>query len=148
MYEPSVFPAIRDQVALYEKTDGAEGGSLNGHPLIILTTTGARTGKLRKTPLLKLKHQDAYIVVASYGGAPNDPDWYRNLKADPTAQVQDGPAKRTLRAREATAAEKQTLWRIADASWPDFPAYRAAAAPREIPILILEPPQPGASPEA
>ncbi|MFB4299148.1 nitroreductase family deazaflavin-dependent oxidoreductase [Actinomadura sp. NTSP31] len=135
-YEPSPFTSIRDQVALYEATDGREGGTLNGRPVVILTTRGARTGRIRKTPLLKIRHQDAYLVVASYGGADVHPAWYHNLVADPSARIQDGAAVLRLRAREITGAEKARLWEVADAAWPDFPAYRAATR-REIPVLLL-----------
>ncbi|MFC0038089.1 nitroreductase family deazaflavin-dependent oxidoreductase [Actinomadura rayongensis] len=137
-YAPSPFPSVREQVALYEATDGAEGGTLEGRPVVILTSRGAATGKLRKTPLLRIEHAGAYVVVASYGGADVHPAWYRNLKADPEARVQDGPTVRHVRAREAEGDEKERLWAIADAIWPDFPTYRANAAPREIPILVLE----------
>jgi deazaflavin-dependent oxidoreductase (nitroreductase family) len=138
-YEPSVFPSVRDQVALYEATGGREGGTLAGRPVVILTSTGARTGSLRKTPLMRIEHDGAYIAVASYGGAPHHPDWYQNLVAEPRVTLQDGPEIKELTARETVGAERERLWRVADAAWPDFPAYRAAASPREIPLLLLEP---------
>lgn len=140
LYEPSAFPSVRDQVALYEATGGREGGTLAGRPVVILTTTGARTGSLRKTPLMRIEHDGAYIAVASYGGAPHHPAWYRNLIAEPRVTLQDGPTIIRLRAREASGPERDRLWPIADAAWPDFPAYRAAAAPREIPLVLLEAP--------
>ncbi|MGI5320927.1 nitroreductase family deazaflavin-dependent oxidoreductase [Actinomadura nitritigenes] len=138
-YEPSAFPDVRDQVALYEATDGREGGTLEGRPVIILTSLGVRTGSLRKTPLMRIEHEGAYIVVASYGGAPQHPDWYHNLVAEPRVTIQDGPEVKEMTARETTGAEKDRLWRLAEAAWPHFPAYRATAGPREIPLLILEP---------
>lgn len=138
-YEPSIFPAVRDQVALYEATAGREGGTLHDRPVVILTTVGARTGKLRKTPLMRIEYHGAYIVVASYGGTPHHPDWYHNLVAEPRVILRDGGEATALTARETTGAEKKRLWRVADSAWPDFPAYRAAAAPREIPLVLLEP---------
>lgn len=138
-YAPSPFDAVRDQVALYEATDGEQGGTLEGRPVVILSTLGAKTGRIRKTPLLKIEHNGSYAVVASYGGAPVHPAWYHNVLAHPEVDLRDGATIRRLRAREVSGAEKDGVWRIADAIWPDFPGYRAAAAPRDIPVLLLEP---------
>ena len=99
-YEPSTFDSIREQVALYEASDGHEGGTLEGRRLIILTHRGAKTGKLHKSPLMRIPHDAGYIVVASYGGAPTNPAWYHNLRANPVVDVQDGPVVTTMRAAE------------------------------------------------
>jgi deazaflavin-dependent oxidoreductase (nitroreductase family) len=137
-YEPSPSARVRDQVALYEATDGREGGTLEGKPVVIVTHRGARSGKIRKTPLMRIEHDGTYILAASAGGAPNHPRWYYNLVAHPVIQVQDGPVIRQMRAREVAGAEKTALWKVADAAWPHFPSYRVAAAPRKIPLLVLE----------
>jgi deazaflavin-dependent oxidoreductase (nitroreductase family) len=137
-YQPSSEERVRDQVALYEATDGAEGGELEGRPVVILTTTGARSGRIRKTPVIRIVHDGIYAAVASAGGAARNPAWYLNLVARPVAQVQDGAEHRRVRAREVHGAEKDRWWVIAESFWPHFPEYRAAAG-REIPILVLEP---------
>jgi deazaflavin-dependent oxidoreductase (nitroreductase family) len=141
-YEPSPEERVRDQVALYEATDGAEGAELEGRPVVILTTTGARSGRIRKTPVIRIVHDGTYAAVASAGGAPKDPAWFRNLIAHPIAQLQDGAEHRTVRAREVHGAEKDIWWGIAESFWPHFPEYRARAG-RDIPIVVLEPPAAG-----
>ncbi|WP_331768073.1 nitroreductase family deazaflavin-dependent oxidoreductase [Embleya sp. NBC_00896] len=137
-YEPSSFRQIRDQVALYEATDGQEGGTLENRPVIILTHRGAKTGKLRKTPLMRIEHDDGYIVVASYGGAPDHPVWYYNLLAHPLVEVHDCATTRVFRAREVSGSEKTELWKTADAAWPHFPEYRASTD-RDLPVFVLSP---------
>lgn len=138
-YEPSPFRRIRDQVALYEATDGREGGMLEDRPVIILTHRGATTGKLRKTPLMRIEHDGGYLVVASYGGAPTHPVWYYNLLAHPLVEVRDGAITRTMHAREVSGAEKTELWKTADTAWPHFPEYRARTD-RELPMFLLASP--------
>ncbi|MCK9899982.1 nitroreductase [Parafrankia colletiae] len=135
-YEPSPFRRIRDQVALYEATDGREGGMLEDRPVIILTHRGATTGKLRKTPLIRIEHDGGYLVVASYGGAPTHPVWYYNLLAHPLVEVRDGAITRTMHAREVSGAAKTELWKTADTAWPHFPEYRARTD-RELPMFLL-----------
>lgn len=137
-YAPSIFDSIREQVARYEASDGREGGTLEGRRLIILTHRGARTGKRHKSPLMRIPHDTGYIVVASYGGAPTNPAWYHNLRANPVADVQDGPVTTTMRATEVPSADKDVLWLVCEAIWPDFPAYRAATS-RDIPMFALTP---------
>jgi deazaflavin-dependent oxidoreductase (nitroreductase family) len=138
-YEPSPFRRIRDQVALYEATDGREGGTLEDRPVIILTHRGAKSGKLRKTPLMRIEHDGGYIVVASYGGAPAHPVWYHNLLAHPLVNVRDGATTRPMCAREVSGTEKTELWKTADAAWPHFPEYRARTD-RELPMFVLRSP--------
>jgi F420H(2)-dependent quinone reductase len=136
-YAPSSFREIRDQVARYEATDGREGATLNGRPLIILTHRGARSGKLRKTPLMRVVHDSIYVAVASYGGHHSHPAWYYNLLADPLAEVRDGAIVTAVRARQVDGTEKRRLWAVADAAWPDFAEYRIRTD-RDIPIFVLE----------
>jgi deazaflavin-dependent oxidoreductase (nitroreductase family) len=137
-YEPSSSERARDQVARYEATDGAEGGTLEGKPVVILTSTGARSGKTRKTPVMRILQDGTYVAVASAGGAPHDPGWYHNLVAHPVAELQDGAEHRAVRAREIHGAEKDRWWAVAESFWPHYPAYRANAG-REIPMFLLEP---------
>ncbi|WP_326958726.1 nitroreductase family deazaflavin-dependent oxidoreductase [Amycolatopsis sp. NBC_01286] len=137
-YAPSPSDRVREQVDRYEATGGREGGTLEGQPVVILTTTGAKTGKVRKTPLIRIEHDGVYAVVASAGGAPEHPAWYRNVLADPLVRVQDHDDVLAVRAREVHGAEKDRWWRIAETFWPHFPEYREKAAGREIPIVVLE----------
>jgi deazaflavin-dependent oxidoreductase (nitroreductase family) len=137
-YEPSIFDSIRAQVARYEASDGREGGTLEGRRLIILTHHGAKTGKLHKSPLMRIPHDAGYIVVASYGGAPANPAWYHNLRANPVVDVQDGAVLTTMRATEVPLDDKDGLWPVCEAIWPDFPEYRARTS-RDIPMFVLTP---------
>jgi deazaflavin-dependent oxidoreductase (nitroreductase family) len=137
-YMPSPSERVRDQVALYEATGGREGGTLEGRPVVILTMTGATSGNIRKTPIMRIERDGTYLAVASAGGAPNHPAWYRNLTAHPLLRLQDGTTVHRLRAREVFGAEKAEAWELAESRWPHFPEYRAKAG-REIPILLLEP---------
>jgi F420H(2)-dependent quinone reductase len=137
-YAPSPSERVRDQVARYEATGGVEGGELGGLPVIILTTTGARSGKTRKNPVMRVEREGVYAAIASYAGGPENPRWYYNLLAHPYATVQDGPQLRRVRARELFDEEKQGWWAIADALNPNYARYRATAG-RDIPILALEP---------
>jgi deazaflavin-dependent oxidoreductase (nitroreductase family) len=137
-YVPSPSERVRDQVARYEATGGADGGELSGLPVIILTTSGARSGTVRKTPIMRVEHDGVYAAIASYAGNPQNPQWYYNLVAHPDALVQDGAGVRRVRARELAGAEKQRWWDIADALNPNYARYRASSG-RDIPVLALEP---------
>jgi deazaflavin-dependent oxidoreductase (nitroreductase family) len=137
-YVPSPSERVRDQVARYEATGGAEGGEQGGLPVIILTTTGARSGKTRKNPVMRVERDGVYAAIASYAGNPENPQWYYNLLAQPYATVQDGRQVRRVRAREVFDEEKQGWWAVADALNPNYARYRATAG-RDIPILALEP---------
>jgi deazaflavin-dependent oxidoreductase (nitroreductase family) len=138
-YLPSPNERVREQVRLYEASDGAAGGTLEDKPVIILTHTGAKTGAIRKNPIMRIPLGPAYIAVASAAGATTQPAWYFNLIAQPRVHVQDHGEHHDLIAREVHGAEKQRLWAIAETYWPHFPEYREKAAGREIPILLLEP---------
>jgi deazaflavin-dependent oxidoreductase (nitroreductase family) len=139
-YEPSPTQWVRDQVELYEGSGGTKGTTLadTGMPVIVLTTRGARSGKIRKTPLMRVEHDGRYAVVASLGGAPKHPVWYFNVKSDPHVELQDGPVKRDMRAREITGAEKAEWWERAVAAYPPYAEYQEKTS-REIPVFVLEP---------
>jgi F420H(2)-dependent quinone reductase len=138
-YEPSASDRVREQVSLYEATDGQEGGTLEGKPVVILTTIGAKTGSIRKNPVMRIKEDDVYVAVASNAGAATHPAWYRNVVAHPELSLQDGATVHRVRAREVHGDEKDRWWRIAERDWPHFPEYRAKAGDREIPVMLLEP---------
>jgi deazaflavin-dependent oxidoreductase (nitroreductase family) len=137
-YAPSTAGWARRQAERYEATDGSEGSDLRGRPVIVLTSVGAKSGKLRKTALMRVEHAGTYAVVASMGGAPRHPVWYHNLKANPHVELQDGPAKRDYRAREVTGDEKAVWWARAVEAWPDYAKYQTRTA-RQIPVFVLEP---------
>ncbi|MFF9765726.1 nitroreductase family deazaflavin-dependent oxidoreductase [Streptomyces sp. NPDC053086] len=139
-YEPSPTQWVREQVELYESSGGTKGTTLRdtGMPVIVLTTRGAKSGKIRKTPLMRVEHDGRYAVVASLGGAPKHPVWYFNVKSDPHVELQDGPVKRDMRAREITGAEKAEWWERAVAAFPPYADYQQKTS-REIPLFVLEP---------
>ncbi|TXS39982.1 nitroreductase family deazaflavin-dependent oxidoreductase [Streptomyces sp. OR43] len=137
-YEPSPTPHVRDQVEQYESSGGTKGTTMRGMPVIVLTTLGARSGKIRKTPLMRVEHNGSYAVVASLGGAPRHPVWYHNLTADPRAELQDGPVRRDMTAREVTGDEKALWWQRAVEAYPDYADYQEKTD-RQIPVLVLEP---------
>jgi deazaflavin-dependent oxidoreductase (nitroreductase family) len=139
-YQPSPRERVRNQVARYEATDGREGGTNEGRPVVILTTIGARSGAVRKTPVMRIERDGVYAVIASAAGAADHPAWYRNLLAHPDhVTLRDLASVRQVRPREISGAEKDDWWLVAEANWPHFPEYRAKAAGREIPIVLLEP---------
>ena len=137
-YEPSPVTWVRDQVEQYVSSGGIKGTTIRGLPVVVLTSRGARSDKLRKTPLMRVEHQGAYAVVASRGGAPKHPEWYFNLVADPHVELQDGPVKQEMTAREATGTEKAEWWARAVAAFPDYADYQKKTD-REIPLFVLEP---------
>ncbi|MET9731095.1 nitroreductase family deazaflavin-dependent oxidoreductase [Streptomyces sp. NPDC006458] len=139
-YEPSPTKWVRDQVELYESSGGTEGTTLRntGRPVVILTTRGARSGRIRKTPLMRVEHEGRYAAVASLGGAPKHPVWYFNVKADPRVALQDGPARQDMKAREVFGAEKAEWWERAVAAFPQYASYQRKTD-REIPVFVLEP---------
>ena len=137
-YAPSPEQWVRDQVALYEATGGQEGNTMRGRPVVIVTSTGAKSGLIRKTPLMRVEHEGRYALVASQGGAPKHPTWYFNLVADPRVQIQDGPAPRDMVVREITGDEKAEWWERAVEAWPAYAEY-AKRTDREIPVFLAEP---------
>ncbi|MFE4669882.1 nitroreductase family deazaflavin-dependent oxidoreductase [Streptomyces sp. NPDC056716] len=139
-YEPSPQKWVEDQVALYERTGGAEGNHQPGGdlPVVILTSLGAKSGKIRKTPLMRVEHDGTYVVVASLGGAPQHPVWYHNLKAEPRVELQDGPRKRDMVARELSGAEREQWWERAVAAYPPYADYQLKTD-RVLPLFVVEP---------
>jgi deazaflavin-dependent oxidoreductase (nitroreductase family) len=139
-YEPSPEKWVRDQVELYERTGGREGNTLmdRGLPVVVFSTRGAKSGKVRKNPLMRVEHDGAYAMVASQGGAPQHPTWYHNVKAHPDqVTVQDGPEPWDGVAREATGQEKAEWWERAVAAFPDYADYQRKTD-REIPVFVVE----------
>lgn len=136
-YAPSTSDWARKQAELYEATGGAEGGDLRGMPVIVLTSVGAKTGKLRKNALMRVEHDGVYAVVASLGGAPKNPVWYYNLKAHPHVELQDGDLKRDYLAREITGDEKAVWWERSVEAYPPYADYQKKTE-REIPLFVLE----------
>jgi deazaflavin-dependent oxidoreductase (nitroreductase family) len=139
-YEPSPTQWVRDQVELYESSGGTEGTTLRdtGLPVIILTTRGAKSGKIRKTPLMRVEHDGRYAVVASLGGAPKHPVWYYNIKAHPQVELQDGTTHGEYEAREIFGDEKAAWWERAVEAWPDYAEYQQKTD-RQIPVFVLTP---------
>ena len=137
-YEPSTSDWARKQAELYEVSGGTEATTLRGQPVIVLTSVGAQSGKLRKTALMRVEHEGEYAVVASLGGAPKHPVWYYNLKKQPHVELQDGPVTRDYLAREVTGDEKALWWERAVAVWPDYANYQKKTS-REIPVFVLTP---------
>ncbi len=136
-YQPSTSGWARRQAERYEATDGREANDLQGRPVIILTSVGAKTGKLRKTALMRVEHDGDYAVVASLGGAPKHPVWYYNLKAQPHVELQDLAEKHDYLAREVFGDEKAIWWERAVATWPAYAGYQRKTD-REIPVFVLE----------
>lgn len=128
----------QEHVQRYVETDGKEGHDWQGTTVLILTTTGRRTGKQRSTPLIYQRNGDDYLIIASHGGADQPPTWYLNLQADPDAQIQVKGERLPIRARTATAEEKPDLWRKMTATWPAYDDY-TKKTDRVIPVVVLEP---------
>ncbi|GAA3231115.1 nitroreductase family deazaflavin-dependent oxidoreductase [Oerskovia jenensis] len=136
-YAPSTSDWARKQAELYESSGGTKGTTLRGMPVVILWTLGAKSGKIRKTPLMRVEHDGDYAVVASLGGAPQHPVWYHNIVADPHVELQDGPERHDYTAREVTGDEKALWWERAVAAYPDYASYQERTD-REIPVFVLE----------
>ncbi|MEU8710264.1 nitroreductase family deazaflavin-dependent oxidoreductase [Streptomyces sp. NPDC048565] len=137
-YEPSPTTWVREQVELIESSGGTQGTTMRGMPVILLTTRGARSGKLRKTPLMRVEHDGEYAVVASLGGAPKHPVWYYNVRADPEVGLRDGTVSQDMVAREVTGEEKALWWGRAVEAFPDYADYQTKTD-REIPVFVLSP---------
>jgi deazaflavin-dependent oxidoreductase (nitroreductase family) len=139
-YEPSPAAWVRDQVAEYESSGGIRGTTLRDMPVIVLTTRGAKSRKIRKSPLMRVEHDGRYAIVASKGGAPENPVWYYNVVADPHVELQDGPVRQDMVARQVTGAEKAEWWDRAVAAYPDYADYQKKTD-RQIPVFVVEPTQ-------
>ena len=137
-YEPSTSDWARENAELYMASGGTEGTELKGKPVILLTTVGAKTAKLRKTPLMRVEHNGEYAVVASLGGAPKNPVWFHNIVKHPRVELQDGAATGDYEAREVFGEEKASWWQRAVEVWPDYADYQRKTD-REIPVFVLTP---------
>ena len=140
-YVPSPRQWVRDQVELYEKSGGREGTTLRdtGLPVIIVTHTGNKTGAVRKTPLMRVKDGARFVLVGSVGGAPNNPVWVYNLRANPSVEIRDHTEVQKMRVREVTdAAERARLWKVAATAFPPYDEYQAKTT-RQIPLFVAEP---------
>ena len=129
---------VADQVALYESTGGVEGGTLMDKPVVILTTPGRHSGKVRKTPLMRVEQDGTYAVIASMGGAAKHPVWYLNLIASPAVTLQDGANVYEMGVREVHGDEKARWWALAVEAWPAYAEYQTKTE-RQIPVVVLEP---------
>lgn len=137
-YAPSPLDWSREQADTYMKSGGTEGTQLQGKPVILLTTVGAKTGKLRKTPLMRVEHDGQYAIVASLGGAPKNPVWYHNVVKNPRVELQDGTVTGDYDAREVFGDEKAIWCQRAVAVWPDYASYQTKTD-RQIPVFVLTP---------
>ncbi len=136
-YEPSSAKWVRDQVEEYESSGGTRGTTLRGVPVVVITSVGSRSGKLRKNPVMRVQHDGVYAAVASKGGAPEHPSWYRNLVEHALVELQDGPARGDYTAREVSGDERAAWWVRATEVWPDYADYQTKTD-REIPVFVLE----------
>jgi deazaflavin-dependent oxidoreductase (nitroreductase family) len=140
-YEPSPWNWVREQIETYERTGGREANTLRdtGLPIIVVTTRGNKSGKIRKTALMRVEHDGEYALVASMGGAPQHPVWYHNIKADPTAvMIQDGPEPFDVDVHEAEGEERAAWWERAVAAYPPYAEYQERTS-RRIPVFIATP---------
>jgi F420H(2)-dependent quinone reductase len=136
-YEPSPTEWVREQVERYESSGGTKGTTMRGMPVVLVTMQGARSGKLRKVPVMRVEHDGRYAVVASIGGAPEHPRWYYNLLAHPEVELRDQTVVRDMTAREVHGEEKALWWARAVDAYPDYAAYQRRTT-REIPVFVLE----------
>jgi deazaflavin-dependent oxidoreductase (nitroreductase family) len=136
--QPDLLLLGEDHVRAYQESDGETGYMWNGVTTLLLTTTGRKSGQPRTTPLIFARDGDDYLVVASMGGAPEHPQWYRNLVANPTAQVQVKADTLRVTARTGSADEKPRLWSIVSDAWPNYNVYQTRTE-REIPVVVLTP---------
>ena len=139
-YEPSKQGWVREQVEKYEASGGTEANILRGHPewpIVVITSRGVKSGKLRKNPVMRVEHDGAYAAIASKGGAPEHPVWYHNFLAHPEVDLQDGPEKHTYRARVAEGEERAEWWERSVAQFAPYAEYEAKTD-REIPVFVLE----------
>ena len=140
-YEPSPEKWVRDQVATYEATGGREANTLPDHPdwpIVVITSRGARSGRLRKNPVMRVEHEGAYAAVASKGGAPEHPVWYGNMLKEPHVELQDRPVKKDFTASVLEGDLRAAWWERAVAAWPDYAEYQTKTE-RQIPLVLLKP---------
>ncbi|ULP45652.1 nitroreductase family deazaflavin-dependent oxidoreductase [Mycolicibacter virginiensis] len=137
-YAPSPLDWSRENAEKYMESGGTEGIEMKGKPVVLLTTVGAKTGKLRKIPLMRVEHNGEYAIVASLGGAPQNPVWYYNVAANPRVELQDGPVTGDYDAREVFGEEKALWWERAVEAFPYYAEYQEKTD-RQIPVFVLTP---------
>jgi len=137
-YEESPWDWVRKDADRIIESGSTDGSEMKGKPIILLTTIGAKSGKIRKTPLMRVEHGGEYAVVASLGGAPKNPVWYYNIKAHPQVELQDGADTKDYEAREVFGDEKAAWWERAVEAWPDYAEYQTKTD-RQIPVFVLTP---------
>lgn len=137
-YEHSALDWVREHVEQVMHAGTTDGVTMQGLPTVLITYRGAKTGRTRKTPVMRVEHDGRYAAVASKGGEPTDPQWYVSIVAAPVVELQDGTVTARYRAREVFGAEKAIWWRRAVDAFPDYAAYQRRTE-REIPVLVLEP---------
>jgi deazaflavin-dependent oxidoreductase (nitroreductase family) len=138
-YVPSKQQWVRDQVEAYESSGGVRATTLRdtGDPVVVITSVGAKSGNLRKNPVMKVERDGKYVAIASKGGAPDNPEWYHNVVAHPEVELQDGPEKHDYTARLLSGAERGEWWDYAVQTWPTYGDYQKKTD-REIPVFLLE----------
>jgi deazaflavin-dependent oxidoreductase (nitroreductase family) len=138
-YVPSSQQWVRDQVAEYERTDGGEAGTLRSgdDPIVVITSVGAKSGNLRKNPVMKVERDGKYVAIASKGGAPDNPEWFHNFVNHPEVELQDGPEKHSYTARLLSGDERAEWWELAVSTWSTYGEYQKKTD-REIPVFLLE----------
>jgi deazaflavin-dependent oxidoreductase (nitroreductase family) len=137
-YEESPWDWVRKDADRIMESGSTDGSEMKGKPIILLTTIGAKSGKIRKTPLMRVEHGGEYAVVASLGGAPENPVWFYNIKAHPQVELQDGADTKDYEAREVFGDEKAAWWERAVEAWPDYAEYQTKTD-RQIPVFVLTP---------
>ncbi len=137
-YEPSAQEWVREQVETIESSGGTEGTTLKGVPVVVVTSIGARSGKLRKNPVMRVEHDGSYALIASKGGAPEHPEWYHNVISHPVVELQDERLRRDFDVRMAKGAERDEWWQRAVEVWPAYAEYQEKTD-REIPVFVAEP---------
>ena len=137
-YEPSSQQWVRDQVEKFEATDGQEANTLRdtGYPIVVITSVGAKSGYLRKNPVMRVERDGVYVAIASKGGADDQPEWYYNFLAHPEVDLQDGAEKHTYRAELVQGEEREDLWQLAVDTWDTYAEYQKKTD-RQIPVFKL-----------
>jgi len=138
-YVPSKQQWVRDQVATFEESDGERANTLRdtGYPIVVITSVGAKSGHLRKNPVMKVERDGTYVAIASKGGAADNPEWYHNFLAHPEVELQDGAEKHTYAVRLLSGDERTQWWDYSVATWPTYGEYQTRTD-REIPVFLLE----------
>lgn len=138
-YVPSTQQWVRDQVAAYEESDGRRANTLRdtGYPIVVITSVGAKSGNLRKNPVMRVERDGKYLAIASVGGSPKNPEWYHNFLAHPEVELQDGPERHTYVARLLHGPEREEWWQYAVETWSTYAEYQKRTD-REIPVFLLE----------